>query len=670
MLIRSVKYSNYRPFIDEKIFFKESVDGKNIILIKGENGCGKSEILLSFLWCLYGERDHIFKFDKIAGKQSTPFSLNDKLLDEVRTGKVGSATARVTLTVELDNKEYEITRSEKFVFRSGARAFSREMSLRLESKDENNKTEIEENMSVIDRFIERMIPMKIARSLFFDGERMSNLASNSNRSDEIAKMIDEVTNVNFFTRLDAHLNACKREFSNQSRKIVKNTNGKELGNRIVSLEKKIESFELDVSNEKVQIQLLEKENEEMLDRVRTINNKEKEVADLKEKRRHLNNLKNNSGSIRDRWNNTLSQFGYLSFLDKLFEDVDEVIDTIDIPTDLTTKTIEYLLSDENNGVCICGNPIGEIERDELLKLKGVLPPEYKPGLIKYKMRTLAQRRESALAEIDNQRTEEREVNGKISKLEENIKLLTDRVIDVNNDEIDFKAKFRLNSKNLQQKFSTLGTAERELRNSRADYERLLKEFNKYKNSEKDAKLIDDRMKLVADYIKLVKSLIAERRSKALNILNFYIKREFQKISGDTDKGVSLEIKNYKLFRYNEENPNKELPSSTGQMKVEALSFISAISKLAKSNIFDNEYGVKKEYPIIVDSPFGDISGGNLTNSAQRLNEFSHQTILLIADKQYTSIKQHIDENINQEIMILRNTDESVSHISQEEEYEQ
>lgn len=54
MRIRSITLTNYRLYNgSNSIFFKEE-DGRNIYLISGENGFGKTTFLHSLLWCLYG----------------------------------------------------------------------------------------------------------------------------------------------------------------------------------------------------------------------------------------------------------------------------------------------------------------------------------------------------------------------------------------------------------------------------------------------------------------------------------------------------------------------------------------------------------------------------------------------------------------------------------------
>ena len=73
MKINRIKYRNYRCFLDAEVVF-ETTASKNIALLVGPNGSGKTEMLFSFWWVLYD-----FDFSKLSGKTQTPYLLNSAL---------------------------------------------------------------------------------------------------------------------------------------------------------------------------------------------------------------------------------------------------------------------------------------------------------------------------------------------------------------------------------------------------------------------------------------------------------------------------------------------------------------------------------------------------------------------------------------------------------------
>ena len=54
MIIKSITLNNYRLYEGENIICFTTTDEKNICLISGENGFGKTTFLHSLIWCLYG----------------------------------------------------------------------------------------------------------------------------------------------------------------------------------------------------------------------------------------------------------------------------------------------------------------------------------------------------------------------------------------------------------------------------------------------------------------------------------------------------------------------------------------------------------------------------------------------------------------------------------------
>ena len=62
MLINSITLENFRQYKGKnQIDFSTSPE-KNVTIIIGDNTCGKTTLVQSFIWCLYGKAD--FK-DKI-----------------------------------------------------------------------------------------------------------------------------------------------------------------------------------------------------------------------------------------------------------------------------------------------------------------------------------------------------------------------------------------------------------------------------------------------------------------------------------------------------------------------------------------------------------------------------------------------------------------------------
>ena len=56
MKIDKITINNFRQYYDSSSIDLGVNEGQNIILIGGKNGFGKTNFLLSLVWCLYGEK--------------------------------------------------------------------------------------------------------------------------------------------------------------------------------------------------------------------------------------------------------------------------------------------------------------------------------------------------------------------------------------------------------------------------------------------------------------------------------------------------------------------------------------------------------------------------------------------------------------------------------------
>lgn len=76
MLLKSIKLENFRQFRNESIDFAQGEGGKNVTIIIGENGTGKTTFAQAFFWCLYGETEFSDKIilNKMVATEMTPGS--------------------------------------------------------------------------------------------------------------------------------------------------------------------------------------------------------------------------------------------------------------------------------------------------------------------------------------------------------------------------------------------------------------------------------------------------------------------------------------------------------------------------------------------------------------------------------------------------------------------
>lgn len=178
MKIAQAVINNFRPFYGEsKVDLSTRLD-KNIILIGALNGHGKSSLLLSMLWCLYGKRiyDVDYKYKKEIGRNYNHFVVNSLNWHAHQEGQK-------EIAVELEFQDVELTELFTSVEQKTTTVNVRRMHNIETGEEELNiliggaineliKEEAHKNQ-FIDEFL---IPLEAAKFIFFDAEQISDLA--------------------------------------------------------------------------------------------------------------------------------------------------------------------------------------------------------------------------------------------------------------------------------------------------------------------------------------------------------------------------------------------------------------------------------------------------------------------------------------------------------------
>ena len=157
---------------------------KNITLIGGMNGRGKTTLLDSVFLCLYGRKAIEF----VAGKKE---AYNKVLRDRINKSSQENSTY-IKLTMEMEDEE-ETTISITRLWQQNDRKIN--TSLRVE-KNGISDNYLSENWEY---YVEELIPFGIAKFFFFDNEKISQLADD----DAFEKIKDSIKSVMGVTTIES-----------------------------------------------------------------------------------------------------------------------------------------------------------------------------------------------------------------------------------------------------------------------------------------------------------------------------------------------------------------------------------------------------------------------------------------------------------------------------------
>lgn len=304
MFIKSIELNNFRVYHDQcKIEFARDKK-RNIHIVSGYNGYGKTTFLTGLVWCLYGKLmkdvEDVFKqqIDDMGGYPKYVSSCLNKL---ARNSGEKEFSVIIELTdVNIPSVACEsVTIIRKGFFNSGVD----DLEILIDG-DQNELTNEVGNEIFIQDFI---LPKEIAKFFFFDAEKIVQLAETRSIADKrkLSKAYSEVLGIKKYEDLKKNLSDLRIRFRKSSAK-------KEDKAKFEKLTKELES-----------------KNEKLLDLKIKIEKKEEEKIALRKLSDDLQEIlirKGSSLSVDDINNLKIDKFKIQTEIDGLKEEFKQVLE--------------------------------------------------------------------------------------------------------------------------------------------------------------------------------------------------------------------------------------------------------------------------------------------------------------------------------------------------------
>lgn len=265
MYIKEIELNNFRIYKGvNKINLSPEKD-KNVIVVSGKNGFGKTTFLMSLVWCLYGKNmqnvDELYQKeigDKGGYGKYIGNSLNRLAKSEGETKFSVSVTFRDVKIPEITCNEIKITRTYDIVTSATDKVevlvdgFQNELIQDLTTDGKQDGEEI-----FIRDFI---LPIEIAKFFFFDAEKIVSLAEINSPEQRrlLSKAYTEVLGIKKYEDLKDQLESIQDEYRKKSAKPQEKS---ELSQIIADIDKtQIDIEEIEKSIQKINDEKLEKAN--------------------------------------------------------------------------------------------------------------------------------------------------------------------------------------------------------------------------------------------------------------------------------------------------------------------------------------------------------------------------------------------------------------------------
>ncbi len=261
MFIKSIELNNFRIYKGHNSIDILPKEDKNIIVISGKNGFGKTTLLMSLVWCLYGKQ--MDKVDELYKKE-----INDKggywkfVGTSLNRLAEAQGETKFSVAVTFTNvKIPEITCNEIKVIRSFDTKTGTKDNLQILIDGQPN--ELIQDLSRNNQdggevFIrEFILPLEIAKFFFFDAEKIVSLAevNSSEQRRSLGIAYSEVLGIHKYEELKNQLLSIQDDYK-------KNAASPEDRRKFIELDKNIEIKEMEISDVENEIEELNNQKAE------------------------------------------------------------------------------------------------------------------------------------------------------------------------------------------------------------------------------------------------------------------------------------------------------------------------------------------------------------------------------------------------------------------------
>ena len=222
MLIKQIKISNFRSYYDNVIIDFDSRENKNITLISGKNGFGKTSFLTSLIWGFYGKL-----MSKVEEKYRTEIKgsggYENFLLQQFNRNQKNITILKVEITL-IDILIPSIPCKEVKIIRSFDINTKKENLQILIDGDQNELSKKLGYETFINDFI---LPREIAKFFFFDSEKIVSLAE-AKTKEELKSLSKAYSEVLGLKKYDDLKNGLYTLISNLKRRGISSDESKKL----------------------------------------------------------------------------------------------------------------------------------------------------------------------------------------------------------------------------------------------------------------------------------------------------------------------------------------------------------------------------------------------------------------------------------------------------------
>lgn len=632
MLLKKLTLKDFKQFYGKQEIVFATDNKKNVTVIYGANGRGKTSLYRALMFCLYG--------DKTLAQDPSESADNLRLVNKRAVEESGKNEVTAFVEIEFEH------RGNKFVLHRSILAISgtddnQEEQLGvayLEETTSRGNTEKETSIDKIDEIINSVLDKRIKEYFLFDGEKMENLTRISREQKrQIQEGIKNLLNIDKLLIANDGLAYLLKDLQNQLKLKANAAYKKELD---LQSEKETELAKTSASVDQL--------DKEITCAGTVMRDYDKELSAHKEianflKRRKL--IDDEQGRTQAALETLISEFveenndtGILiakAEIEAASKTISLKIDRGDIPVTYRAKLFEKILKDK---LCICNTDLSKNQAaiDAIRAWKDKSMSDVAETGIINAHADLARTESNIKTKVDSIQRKIRDYSEKtqqIESFEKERKAIKEQIGDTtsNKDIATLEAKYedaRVAKIKLEQKLedaiSKKEMAKKELDKVRENVKQLEKE-------EAVKSDIASRCKLVNEGSDALTQIYNDFTSEAKVEIGKYASEIFKELidkeGGSTFKKIEIQP-DYSLELFDFRDKPFLANISAGQRQITSISFIMALARIASSSDI-------LEVPLFMDTPFGRLSGAHRDKLLEKIPVWTKQWVLLATDTEFT-----------------------------------
>lgn len=268
MIIKSIELNNFRIYHGVNRIDLSPNKERNIIIVSGNNGYGKTTFLMSLVWCLYGK--NMDKVDELYKKEIDEKGTYSKYIgNSLNTTAAQNGETRFSVSVTFTDVEIpNTTCTEITLVRSYDRATSTsdELKILIDGKESDLFNDKDEEEMFIRDYI---LPIEIAKFFFFDAEKIVSFAqvNTPQQRTELSQAYSQVLGIQKYAELKGELEKLQDDYRREAAQPKDKKEFNDLLAAISTDEDLIEEYDNCIKDNQEKISLLKYECNELQEKL-------------------------------------------------------------------------------------------------------------------------------------------------------------------------------------------------------------------------------------------------------------------------------------------------------------------------------------------------------------------------------------------------------------------